>query len=305
MNKTLTFIFITLGLIYLSPAFSCENNTSCDECNEESEYSWNPYEKFVTERLERFYALEDEINAAYLEGKYVVAEKLIVEYLKLANIYRCNWNYGNAIHYSNRILGLISLKKGNIDKAIKHLLDAGKSTGSPQLNSFGPNLDLANELLKLGKYDTVKIYLKDIAKFWEMDDGRIDNWLKEIDNGEIPVLNRYSGSGGVWHLLIYWLTVMWPFFISITYLISLRKKIQRKLYFVVVSIIAGYIVMFIVKWATTYAYANILDKLIQSGNEIIMMVGIFVVMSSEYILPLLAVFIVSRLFIKYERKIHS
>lgn len=255
--------------------------------------------------MERFYSLEDEINVAYLDGKYVLAEKLIMEYLKLASIYRCNWNYGNAIHYSNRILGLISLKKGNTDKAVNHLLEAGKSTGSPQLNSFGPNLDLANELLKLGKNDAVKTYLRNIKNFWEMDDGRIDNWLEEIENGGTPVLNRYSGGGGFWHLLIYWLTVMWPIFISATYLISLRKKIQRKLFFGVISIVTGYIIMFLVNWVTTYAYANIVDKLIQSGNEVIIMLGIFVVMSSEYIIPLLAVFIVSRLFIKHEYKIHS
>jgi len=113
--------------------------------------SWNPENKFVTDRLKRFYALDDQIKAAYAANDSAGTGKLATEYLELANTYRCNWNYGNAVHDANRYLGLISLKKGDTDAAIVYLREAGKSTGSPQLDTFGPELDLANELLKLRK----------------------------------------------------------------------------------------------------------------------------------------------------------
>jgi len=61
-----------------------------------------------------------------------MALELGAEYLELANTYRCNWNYGNAVHDANRYLGLISLKKGDTDAAVVYLREAGKSTGSPQ-----------------------------------------------------------------------------------------------------------------------------------------------------------------------------
>ena len=51
------------------------------------------------------------------------------EFLELAAVYRCNWNYGNAIHDANRYLGLASLRAGKVDEAAKFLVLAGKSTG--------------------------------------------------------------------------------------------------------------------------------------------------------------------------------
>ena len=126
--------------------------------------------------MQRFYSLEELITESYSSNDYESAKELISEYLELAGEYRCNWNFGNAIHDANRILGLISLRNGEIDEAAAYLLEAGKSSGSPQLDSFGPDLDLASELQKLGKSDEVLIYLNDIASFWVMNNGIVDNW---------------------------------------------------------------------------------------------------------------------------------
>jgi hypothetical protein len=48
---------------------------------------------------------------------------------------------------------------GDIEEAKKQLLLAGKTPSSPQLNSFGPNMILAKELLDKGEKDTVLHYL--------------------------------------------------------------------------------------------------------------------------------------------------
>ncbi|MCG7911537.1 MAG: RNA polymerase subunit sigma-24, partial [Candidatus Thiodiazotropha taylori] len=71
------------------------------------------------------------------------------------------------------------------------LVLAGQSTGSPQLDSFGPDLKLANVLLKKGQREAVAKYLSGVKRFWEMDEGRIDSWLKDIEAGKTPKLSRF------------------------------------------------------------------------------------------------------------------
>jgi hypothetical protein len=48
------------------------------------------------------------------------------------------------------VLGQVALRRGDAKKAASFLLAAGKTWGSPQLNSFGPNMPLANDLLAAG-----------------------------------------------------------------------------------------------------------------------------------------------------------
>jgi len=58
------------------------------------------------------------------------------------------WNYGNNVHHGNIILGRIAIKRDDLEEAKKRLINAGNTPGSPQLNSFGPNMALAKELLE-------------------------------------------------------------------------------------------------------------------------------------------------------------
>jgi hypothetical protein len=109
----------------------------------------------VTPRLARFYQLGDEVQATYERANDVGVAERAKEWLELAVVYRCNWNYGNAIHDANRYLGLASLRAGKVDEAANFLVLASKSTGSPQLDTFGPELDLADALLKRGKTQAV------------------------------------------------------------------------------------------------------------------------------------------------------
>ncbi|MFY9315103.1 MAG: hypothetical protein WAO95_06035 [Burkholderiales bacterium] len=128
------FLWIPLAITLAGhmPLFACDATVTCDKCSE-SEMSWNPENSVVSDRLKRFYSLDDLISKAYAANDLPTATKLAAEYLELAAVYRCNWNYGNATHDANRYLGLMSIKNGNIDAAGQYLLKAGKSTGSPQL----------------------------------------------------------------------------------------------------------------------------------------------------------------------------
>ncbi len=54
------------------------------------------------------------------------------------------------------------------------------------MNSFGPNVSLANDLLEKGERDTVVEYFEACKKFWKMDRGRLDDWIALVKDGETP-----------------------------------------------------------------------------------------------------------------------
>jgi serine/threonine protein kinase len=112
-----------------------------------------------------------------------------------------NDNYGNVIHNANQILGRCALREGKLADAKAYLLKAGATPGSPQLNSFGPQLQLARELLEKGEKETVLQYLDLVSKFWASDNEEsaigqqesreraalIAGWKLEIAEGKIPI----------------------------------------------------------------------------------------------------------------------
>src|SRR5208282_5457821 len=175
--RTLNFLVCAVILSVPTALFAGEADAPCGKHGANSELSWNPAEQFVTPRLSRFYEIEQIIKSAYLAGDDDQVKSLAREYLSLASTYRCNWNYGNAIHDANRYPGLVSLRNGNTQDAASFLQLSGKTPGSPQLNSFGPDLDLADGLLKRGEIGPVTQYLTDIKLFWKGGRAQIDAWL--------------------------------------------------------------------------------------------------------------------------------
>lgn len=91
---------------------------------------------------------------------------------------------GHNLHHGHLILGRIALRGGDVAKAREHLLAAGKTSGSPALNSFGPNMALAKELLEKKEQQVVLDYFKLCASFWKKD--RLDAWASEVRAGKIP-----------------------------------------------------------------------------------------------------------------------
>jgi hypothetical protein len=64
---------------------------------------------------------------------------------------------GNTIHDGNLVLGRLALVAGDVAAAKRHLLAAGATPGSPNLNSFGPNMSLAKELRARRDRDCTRI----------------------------------------------------------------------------------------------------------------------------------------------------
>lgn len=296
MLKNISYHLLTFAIFASSPLFACDEIVACDKCAKGSEYTWNPGNQFVTARLNRFYSLDDMIAEAFNANDFGKVKELAREILELAAIYRCNWNYGNAIHDTNRVLGLVSLKSGDIDAAVGYLLKAGKSTGSPQLNTFGPELDLANELLQLGKVDAVTSYLKDIRSFWEMNNGQIDTWLAEIEKGEKPRLDRFAGNKpGPFLMAIFWLATTWPFIVSVAYLYIQRKRITRKPLFFVIAVVSGYVVMYVGDWIVGYGLQAILSGMEELNETTIFLIS-YLPLGIVLLLPVLMAFLLARFF---------
>jgi len=53
---------------------------------------------------------------------------------------RSQWNYGDAVHKGNLILGRIAVREGRLAEAVTFLRASGDTPGSGVLNSFGPNM---------------------------------------------------------------------------------------------------------------------------------------------------------------------
>lgn len=245
--------------------------------------SWNPEEKFATDRLRRFYVLGDLVASAYKASDASSVLILANEYLQLASVYRCNWNHGNAVHDANRYLGLVSLRTGNADAAAGYLVQAGKSAGSPQLSTVGPELDLANELLQLGKVDAVRRYLRDIKSFWRIGHGQVDGWLSEIEKGGRPQLSRPGAAEPTgWLVALIWLALSWPLIASLGILYWLRPRLARKRLFLASAVAAGYLAMFATNLAVAPVFVGI---------------GIVGAALAGLAIPLLAIYLVSRLFV--------
>jgi TonB family protein len=135
---------------------------------------------------ERSYALSELAKAALAGGNDDKAGDYAKELLGTAARYPNNWNYGNALHNGNMILGRVSLRRGDVPSARHYLLKSGQTPGSPQLGSFGPNVTLAKELLDIKERDTVLQYFALCKSFWKMGGQKLDDWSEIVRLGGMP-----------------------------------------------------------------------------------------------------------------------
>jgi hypothetical protein len=136
--------------------------------------------------IERFHALGAAAKIAMDKNQIDEARKLAKELEGLVRTHKGDWSTGNAIQDSNQVLGRIALAEGDIEEAKRRLLASADSEGSPQMNSFGPNMQLAKELLEKGERETVIEYFRLCGKFWDMGDERLADWTALVKEGRTP-----------------------------------------------------------------------------------------------------------------------
>jgi hypothetical protein len=137
-------------------------------------------------RYAKLLGLRTVAERALAKGNGVKAAALASELLTLAEVYRDDWYYGNAVHHGNLLLGRAAMTRGDTTLAKAKLLAAGATPGSPQLNSFGPNMTLALELIRAGERATVLEYLALCKQFWELGPSSLDEWSNEVAAGREP-----------------------------------------------------------------------------------------------------------------------
>lgn len=135
---------------------------------------------------EAFVYLPDAAAAAFHLERFSDAEAFAKRALALAPSFKKNWNYGNAVHNGHIVLGLLALQTGDQVAAIAELRAAGITPGSPQLNSFGPSMQLAKSLLQIGYVEPVLEYLEQCRLFWKSGGIWLDLWERIIREGRIP-----------------------------------------------------------------------------------------------------------------------
>jgi hypothetical protein len=127
------------------------------------------------------------VERALRRGKLERAQRLAQELLDLAQHFPSDWDFGNAIHHGHRLLGEVALRRGDVATARTQLFASSQTPGSPQLNSFGPNMTLAKGLLEAGERDVVLQYFDLCAVFWKSDfRGSLPFWAATVREGRIP-----------------------------------------------------------------------------------------------------------------------
>ncbi|HXH37261.1 MAG TPA: hypothetical protein VNN08_01400 [Thermoanaerobaculia bacterium] len=130
----------------------------------------------TTDASNRVGILSEAAKSAVEVGDPIEAERCAREALQLLPQVKRDWNYGNIIHDSHMALGRVALRRGDIANARRELLLAGRTPGSPQLNSFGPNMSLAADLLHAGERGVVVAYFHECSSFWELGRPRLRRW---------------------------------------------------------------------------------------------------------------------------------
>ena len=133
----------------------------------------------------RYNMLADAAKLAVRVSKWDDARRYAQELLRSSTDPK-NWNYGNAVFFSNMVLGQVALHQRNMDAAAAFLLAAGKTPGSPQLDSFGPNMSLAKDLFEAGEHRAVLTFFEECRTFWKMDRGKLKQWADEVNSNRLP-----------------------------------------------------------------------------------------------------------------------
>lgn len=143
----------------------------------------------VASELERFYALGDAALWSVDVGKLDDAERYANELLALNTKIGRDWNNGNAIHKAHSALGRVAIKRGDVAEGERQLGLAATSKGSPQMDTFGPNMSLPRDLLAIRKASAkaaVLAYFDRPPTFWWMDNGAIRVWRSDVENDRLP-----------------------------------------------------------------------------------------------------------------------
>lgn len=164
------------------------------------------------------------------------------------------------------------------------------------MDSFGPDLDLANQLLKHGKIDPVLEYLRDIKRFWKMDNGQIDQWLSAIDRRDKPELDRFSSmKPSPWMIALWWLVIGLPAIAALGFTYAGRKTLRSKLLFLIIGTVSGYAALLLLNWGMVVVLTQ-LARISAFSGEFFVFSIVYLPILLVLVIPAIVVFGVFRYF---------
>lgn len=140
----------------------------------------------AADEAERRYHLPEALVGAYNSGDHALAVNLAMGALAALPDSERDWNYGNVLFAAHSVLGLLALDAQDPERAIAELHFAGATPGSPQLNSFGPGMQLAKALLRAGHTEPVLHYFEQCRAFWRVGSSALDTWTGVVRAGRVP-----------------------------------------------------------------------------------------------------------------------
>jgi hypothetical protein len=175
-------------LLVVIVCFAGPGQTAAQDAPSPEQERFSNLEKSIPdEPAARFRRLGELAQVAYDAGDLNKAENYADELLSSAPHYAGDWAYGDAIFTGNTVAGLVAIKRDhNLSQAEGYLLASGRTPGSPRLDSFGPGMRLAQELLTAGERTAVLDFLRECQSFWKMGDARLASWSEAIRAGQAP-----------------------------------------------------------------------------------------------------------------------
>jgi RNA polymerase sigma factor (sigma-70 family) len=138
----------------------------------------------ATTEQDRYYALGRAAKECFVAGRITEARAHAEELMALIPKYPAY--QGDAIQDANLVLGRLAAREGRIKAAKEYLIQAGKSPGSPSMNSFGPNMTLAKDLIEKGETTVALQYFALCRKFWKMGGEKLDQWTDDVIRSRTP-----------------------------------------------------------------------------------------------------------------------
>jgi hypothetical protein len=140
---------------------------------------------FTNDKIEKHMWLSQLTTSAFEAGELNKAQIWALESLSQGSTNKADPSFSDSIHHGHIVLGRIALLSGDLAEARQQLIQAGQTSGSPVLGSFGPNMILAKELLEKGERDAVIQYFQECANFWK-NQSKLDEWTATVKAGGIP-----------------------------------------------------------------------------------------------------------------------
>ena len=93
---------------------------------------------------------------------------------------------GALIFWSNTAYGMLAVQRKDYKTAANYLLKSAETPGSSKLNSFGPNMLLAQAVLEHGDKESVLKFFSLCERFWKIGKKQMQRWIKDMNLGDKP-----------------------------------------------------------------------------------------------------------------------